>query len=82
VVTADVKWVTPLEIKMNIPRLASSQKMLMAEITIPDFLSTLQKPSSTYRGAPSANSLFASGNIGGRIEGVVHPRNLLRTGAL
>jgi hypothetical protein len=70
-----------LKMKMNIARLVNGQKMPMAETMIPDFLTTLRKPSAACGETPSANSvLFASVNIGGRIEGVVHPHYVFRTG--
>jgi hypothetical protein len=53
----------------------------MAEAIAPNFLATIRKPSAACGEALAAYSLtFANKAIGGRIEELVHPHYILRTG--
>jgi len=70
-----------LKKEMNIRRLVQSQKMPVAQTMIPHLLTVLRKPSSAYGGMLSATPVvFAREAIGGRIEELVHPLYILRTG--
>jgi len=66
---------------MNIPGLVQSQKRSVAVAMMPNLLSGVRKPSAAYAAAPTAYSLtFANKAIGGRLEELVQPQYILRTG--
>jgi hypothetical protein len=66
---------------MNTYGLAQGQKMPLADAVTPTFLAAIRKPSAACGVALAAYSLtFAKKAIGGRIEEVVQPLYILRTG--
>jgi len=66
---------------MNISGLVQSQKRSAAVATMPNLLSAVRKPSAAYAAAPAACSLiFANKAVRGRIEELVQPLYMLRTG--
>jgi len=70
-----------LKKKMNIHRLVHSQKMPVDQTMVPNLLTVLRKPNSADGGMLSATPVvFAREAIGGRIEELVHPLYILRTG--
>jgi hypothetical protein len=70
-----------LQMKMNILGLVQSQKTPMAEAMMPNLFAAIRKPSVACGPALTAYPLaFAKKANGGRIEELVHPHYILRTG--
>jgi hypothetical protein len=69
-----------LGMKMNITVLVLSQKGTMAGAMMPNLLAAIRKPSAAY--GKDCSLSFAIKAVGGRIEEVVQPHYILRTGLL
>jgi hypothetical protein len=68
---------------MNILELVPGQKRQMVEATMPRLFQAVRNPGVSCGEAPVVYSLtFANAAKGGRVEELVHPLYILRTGVL